>query len=147
MQERPQGAKIALDFPTVGGTENILMAASLAEGSTTIENAAREPEVVDLANFLIACGAKISGHGTSIITVEGVPSLTGCEYRVMPDRIEAGTYMAAAAITGGELEILDCPLPTWTRSATSCARWASGSRRKRTTCWCAGPMACWRTWT
>ncbi len=104
-----KGAKIALDFPTVGGTENLLMAASLADGLTTLENSAREPEVVDLANFLNAMGAKISGHGTSIITIEGVSSLKGCEYRVMPDRIEAGTYMVAAAITGGELEILDCP--------------------------------------
>lgn len=106
---RLRGAKITLDFPTVGGTENILMGASLADGVTTIENAAREPEVVDLANFLNACGARITGQGTSIITVEGVESLAGCRYRVMPDRIEAGTYMVAAAITGGELEILDCP--------------------------------------
>ena len=93
----------------MGGTENILMAACLAEGESTIENAAREPEVVDLANFLNACGAKITGQGTSVIRVEGVASLSGCDYRVMPDRIEAGTYMVAAAITGGELEILDCP--------------------------------------
>lgn len=104
-----KGAKITLDFPTVGGTENILMAACLAEGESTIENAAREPEVVDLANFLIACGAKISGHGTSVITVEGVSSLSGCDYRIMPDRIEAGTYLVASAITGGELEVVDCP--------------------------------------
>ncbi len=106
---RLKGAHITLDFPTVGGTENLLMAASLAEGTTTMENAAREPEVVDLANFLNACGAKITGQGTSVLTIEGVPSLSGCDYRVMPDRIEAGTYMVAAAITGGELEILDCP--------------------------------------
>ncbi|MEF2232311.1 MAG: UDP-N-acetylglucosamine 1-carboxyvinyltransferase [Pseudodesulfovibrio sp.] len=104
-----KGAKITLDFPTVGGTENLLMAASLAHGVTTLENAAREPEVVDLANFLNAMGAKITGQGTSIIAVEGVTSLKGCSYRVMPDRIEAGTYMVAAAITGGELEIVDCP--------------------------------------
>ena len=104
-----KGASISLDFPTVGGTENILMAAVLAEGETEIENAAREPEVVDLANFLNACGAKITGQGTSVLRVEGVSSLSGCDYRVMPDRIEAGTYMVAAAITGGELEILDCP--------------------------------------
>ena len=104
-----KGAHISLDFPTVGGTENILMAACLAQGETVIENAAREPEVVDLANFLNACGAKITGQGTSVLTVQGVSSLPGCEYRVMPDRIEAGTYMVAAAITGGELEILDCP--------------------------------------
>lgn len=104
-----KGAEIHLDFPTVGGTENILMAACIAEGNTVIENAAREPEVEDLANFLNACGAKISGQGTSIITVEGVTSLTGCDYKVMPDRIEAGTYLVAAAMTDGELEILDCP--------------------------------------
>lgn len=104
-----KGAHISLDFPTVGGTENLLMAASLADGTTTLENAAREPEVVDLANFLNACGAKITGQGTSVITVKGVTSLSGCDYRIMPDRIEAGTYMVAAAITGGELEILDCP--------------------------------------
>ncbi len=106
---RLKGAKITLDFPTVGGTENLLMAASLADGITVLENAAREPEVVDLCNFLNAMGAKITGQGTSIITVEGVTSLKGCEHKVMPDRIEAGTYMIAAAITGGELEIVDCP--------------------------------------
>lgn len=106
---RLKGAHITFDFPTVGGTENLLMAASLADGETVLENAAREPEVVDLANFLIACGADISGHGTSVITVRGVDSLKGCAYRVMPDRIEAGTYMVAAAITDGELRIMDCP--------------------------------------
>ncbi len=106
---RLKGAHISLDFPTVGGTQNLLMAASLADGTTTLDNAAREPEVVDLANFLNTMGAKITGQGTSVITVEGVTSLKGCEYRIMPDRIEAGTYMVAAAITGGELEILDCP--------------------------------------
>ncbi|WP_432736149.1 UDP-N-acetylglucosamine 1-carboxyvinyltransferase [Maridesulfovibrio sp. FT414] len=104
-----KGAHIHFDFPTVGGTENVLMAASIAEGNTIIENAAREPEVVDLANFLIACGAKISGQGTSIIKVEGVSSLKGCDYKIMPDRIEAGTYMVAAAMTNGELLIEDCP--------------------------------------
>lgn len=104
-----KGANIHFDFPTVGGTENVLMAASIAEGETIIENAAREPEVVDLAEFLIACGARITGHGTSIIRIEGVSSLKGCDYTVMPDRIEAGTYMVAAALTDGELEILDCP--------------------------------------
>lgn len=105
-----KGAHITLDFPTVGGTENLIMAACLAEGTTILENAAREPEVEDLANFLNAMGAKITGHGTSVITIEGVSSLKGCDYRVMPDRIEAGTYMVAAAITGGELKILDCPI-------------------------------------
>ena len=105
-----RGARIALDFPTVGGTENLLMAASLARGETLLENAAREPEVVDLANFLNTMGAKITGQGSSVIRVEGVAALTGRPYRIMPDRIEAGTYMVAAAITGGQLDILDCPL-------------------------------------
>mgnify|MGYP000850291492 FL=1 len=104
-----KGARIVFDFPTVGGTENLLMAASLAEGTTILENAAREPEVADLADFLNAMGAKISGHGTSVITIEGVPSLGGGRYSVMPDRIEAATYMIAAAITGGELRLECCP--------------------------------------
>ena len=103
------GAKIVFDQVTVGGTENLIMAASLAKGETILENAAREPEVVDLANFLIACGAKISGHGTSVIRIEGVSSLKGCDYPVMPDRIEAGTYLVAAAITGGRLTLQNCP--------------------------------------
>lgn len=104
-----KGARIALDMPTVGGTENLLMAACLAEGCTVLENAAREPEIVDLANFLNMCGARISGQGTSVITVEGVPRLGGGEYRIMPDRIVAGTFMVAAAITGGELCIRNVP--------------------------------------
>ncbi|UJX40068.1 UDP-N-acetylglucosamine 1-carboxyvinyltransferase [Desulfovibrio sp. JY] len=103
------GAHIVFDFPTVGGTENLLMAASLAEGTTVLENAAREPEVADLADFLNAMGAKISGHGTAIITIEGVPRLGGGSYSVMPDRIEAATYMMAAAITDGELKLECCP--------------------------------------
>jgi UDP-N-acetylglucosamine 1-carboxyvinyltransferase len=107
--DRLRGAHIAFDFPTVGGTENLLMAAVLAEGETVLENAAREPEIADLANFLNACGARIRGQGTSIIRVQGVDSLHGTEYTVLPDRIEAGTFMAAAAITGGELEIGNCP--------------------------------------
>jgi UDP-N-acetylglucosamine 1-carboxyvinyltransferase len=107
--KRLKGTHIYFDFPTVGGTENLLMAASLAEGETILENAAREPEVVDLARFLIACGAKIEGHGTSVVRVQGQTSLKGCSYRIMPDRIEAGTYMIAAAITDGELHLLDCP--------------------------------------
>ena len=104
-----KGAHIHFDFPTVGGTENLLMAASLAEGETILENAAREPEVVDLAEFLIACGARIEGHGTSVIRIQGVPRLGGCTYRIMPDRIEAGTLIAAAGITDGELLIEGCP--------------------------------------
>jgi UDP-N-acetylglucosamine 1-carboxyvinyltransferase len=98
-----RGARVALDLPSVTGTENLLMAATLAEGKTTIEHAAREPEVIDLANALIARGAKISGAGTDVITVEGVSALTGGRYRVMPDRIETGTYLTAAAITGGDV--------------------------------------------
>lgn len=107
---RLKGAHIAFDFPTVGGTENMLMAATLAQGETVLENAAREPEITDLANFLIACGANISGHGTSIITIQGVNSLHGTNYQVMADRIEAGTYMVAAAITKGRLTLRNCPL-------------------------------------
>ena len=103
------GAHILFDFPTVTGTENLIMAASLAKGTTILENAAREPEVADLADFLNTMGARISGHGTSVITIEGVDKLTGGIYRVMPDRIEAGTYMAAAAITDGELTLEGCP--------------------------------------
>ena len=107
--EKLTGAHITFDFPTVGGTENLLMAASLAAGTTVLENAAREPEVADLADFLNAMGARITGHGTSIITIEGVGSLGGGRYSVMPDRIEAATYMMAAAITDGELNLECCP--------------------------------------
>lgn len=103
------GNRIAFDMPTVGGTENLLMAACMAKGETLLENAAREPEVVDLANFLIACGAHIEGHGGSVIHIQGVDELHGCEYEVMPDRIEAGTFIAAAGITQGELELDNCP--------------------------------------
>ena len=104
-----KGAHITLDMPTVGGTENLLMAATLAEGETVLENAAREPEVVDLANFLNTCGAKITGQGTSVIQVQGVSRLTGGTYAIMPDRIVAGTFLAAAAITDGELIVRNCP--------------------------------------
>lgn len=103
------GARVSFDLPTVGGTENLLMAAALADGETILENAAREPEVVDLANFLNACGARIEGHGGSVIRIEGVKSLRGCEYEIMPDRIEAGTFMIAAGITAGEIDIENCP--------------------------------------
>ncbi len=101
------GARIFMDTVSVTGTENILMAATLAKGTSIIENAAREPEVVDLANCLIAMGAKIEGAGTDIITVEGVEKLTGCQHRVLPDRIETGTYLVAAAITGGKVKLRD----------------------------------------
>ena len=97
------GNRIYLDFPSVGATENILMAAVLAEGTTIIENAAEEPEIVDLSNFLNKMGGKIKGAGTSIIRVEGVSKLHGVEHTVIPDRIEIGTFLVAAAITGGEV--------------------------------------------
>ncbi|MEM1112041.1 MAG: UDP-N-acetylglucosamine 1-carboxyvinyltransferase [Pseudomonadota bacterium] len=103
IEGRLQGARILMETVTVGGTENLLMAATLAEGRTTIENAAREPEVVDLAQCLIAMGAKITGHGTDTVVVDGVERLHGCTYAVMPDRIEAGTYLVAAAATGGQI--------------------------------------------
>ncbi|MFT5577892.1 MAG: UDP-N-acetylglucosamine 1-carboxyvinyltransferase [Paraglaciecola psychrophila] len=104
---RLKGAHILMDTVTVGGTENIMMAAVLAEGRTVLENSAREPEVVDLALCLIAMGAKITGHGTATITIDGVESLHGCDYTVMPDRIETGTYLVAAAATGGHIKLKD----------------------------------------
>ncbi len=100
---RLQGARIVMDTVTVTGTENLMMAACLAEGQTILENAAREPEIVDLAQFLIAMGAKITGHGTDTILVEGVERMHGTHYEVLPDRIEAGTYLVAGAITGGRV--------------------------------------------
>jgi len=102
---RLRGAKVYLDIPSVGATENLMMAATLAEGVTVIENAAKEPEIVDLANFLNAMGAKVRGAGTGVIRVEGVEKLRGAAHQVIPDRIEAGTYMIAAAITGGDVYI------------------------------------------
>lgn len=101
------GTRIYLDFPSVGATENIMMAATLAKGETIIENAAREPEIDDLANYLNKCGAKIAGIGTSAITIQGVQGLYGCNHRVIPDRIEAGTLMIAGAITGGDIIVKD----------------------------------------
>ena len=105
--EQLHGANIVMEAVTVTGTENLLMAAVLAKGTSVLENAAREPEVVDLANCLIAMGAKIKGAGTNTITVEGVKSLKGVDYSVLPDRIETGTYLAAAAITGGRIKCLN----------------------------------------
>ncbi len=104
---RLKGARLVMDIVTVTGTENLMMAATLADGITLIENAAREPEVVDLANFLNAMGAKISGAGTDTITIEGVEKLIGTRYRVLPDRIETGTYLVAAAISGGRIKVKD----------------------------------------
>ncbi len=103
--DRLVGEKIYLDFPSVGATENIMMAAVLAEGTTTIENVAEEPEIVDLANFLNKMGAKVRGAGTNTIKITGVEKLTAVEHTVIPDRIEAGTYMVAAAMTKGDVLI------------------------------------------
>ncbi|NOZ54264.1 MAG: UDP-N-acetylglucosamine 1-carboxyvinyltransferase [Gammaproteobacteria bacterium] len=103
--DRLKGVKLVLDMVTVTGTENLMMAASLALGTTVIENAACEPEVVDLANCLNKMGAKISGAGTSVIIIEGVDSLKGVEYSVLPDRIETGTYLVAGAISGGTVKL------------------------------------------
>lgn len=103
-----KGATVFFEKTTVGGTENLLMAATLAEGLTTIENAAKEPEIVDLANYLNKMGAKITGHGTSVIKVEGVQKLTPARHAIMPDRIEAGTLLIAGAITGGDVTVTNC---------------------------------------
>jgi UDP-N-acetylglucosamine 1-carboxyvinyltransferase len=105
VQGRLKGAKIYLDVPSVGATENIMMAAALADGRTVIENAAKEPEIVDLANFLNKMGGKVIGAGTETIRIEGVEVLHGTEHSIIPDRIEAGTFMVAAAITGGNVLI------------------------------------------
>jgi UDP-N-acetylglucosamine 1-carboxyvinyltransferase len=103
--ERLRGARIVMDLVTVTGTENLMMAAVLADGTTILENAAREPEVVDLARCLIAMGASIEGAGTDVIRIQGVPFLRGAQHRVMPDRIETGTYLAAVAATGGRVRL------------------------------------------
>ncbi len=103
-----KGARITLSFPSVGATENILLAAVTAKGVTELHNAAREPEICDIAQFLIKCGARISGAGSGVITVEGVDSLSPAEHSVMPDRIAAATYLCCTAITGGELLLSGC---------------------------------------
>jgi UDP-N-acetylglucosamine 1-carboxyvinyltransferase len=141
---RLHGAHLVLDTVTVTGTENLMMAAALAEGETVIENAAREPEVVDVANFLIAMGARIQGAGTDKIVIQGVKSLSGTSYEVLPDRIEAGTYLVAAAITGGRIRLrnarpdhLDAVLAKLTEAGASVncgADWVEldmGGRRPR----------------
>ena len=102
---RLRGARLFTDMVTVTGTENLMMAACLADGETVIENAAREPEIVDLANCLVAMGARISGAGTDVIRIRGVDRLNGATHRIMPDRIETGTYLCAAAATGGEIRL------------------------------------------
>ncbi|WP_411954069.1 UDP-N-acetylglucosamine 1-carboxyvinyltransferase [Alkalibacillus sp. S2W] len=102
---RLQGARIYLDFPSVGATENLMMAAALAEGTTVMENCAREPEIVDLANFINKMGGKVIGAGTETIKIEGVEKLTGITHNIIPDRIEAGTFMVAGAITNGDITV------------------------------------------
>lgn len=104
---RLRAADVLLEFPSVGATENLLMGAALAEGRTTIENAAREPEIQDLASFLNACGARIEGAGTPFITVEGVDSLGGVRHSIIPDRVESGTFAIAAAATRGDVRLVD----------------------------------------
>jgi UDP-N-acetylglucosamine 1-carboxyvinyltransferase len=108
--DRLKGALISFDNPTVTGTENLMMAATLAKGKTTLQNAAMEPEVAELANVLNKMGAKITGAGTSLIEIEGVESLQAVEHSIIPDRIEAGTLMVAAGLTRGNIKILNCPL-------------------------------------
>jgi UDP-N-acetylglucosamine 1-carboxyvinyltransferase len=105
--KRMKGARVFMDLVSVTGTENLMMAATLAQGATVIENAAREPEVVDLANCLNAMGARIRGAGSNVITIEGVSELHGARYRIMPDRIETGTFLIAAAATGGRIRLKD----------------------------------------
>lgn len=105
-----QGTDITFPFITVTGTENIMMAATLAQGTTRIINAAKEPEVIDLAKFLKGMGAKITGEGTDIIAIEGVPELGGCTHRIIPDRIETGTYLTAIGITNGDVELIGADL-------------------------------------
>ena len=124
------GCPITLSFPSVGATENILLAAVTATGTTTIHNAAREPEIVDLCEFLTACGARIRGAGESTVVIDGVERLVGCRHRVIPDRIETATYMGAAAVTGGSLLLRDvCPrhlqaiLPLFEEMGCSLASW------------------------
>lgn len=108
--QKLRGARIFMDTVTVTGTENLMMAACLAEGETVLENAAREPEVIDLARCLIGMGARIEGHGSDVITIHGVPALHGVDYAVMSDRIEAGTFLAAAAATRGSVTITEAPV-------------------------------------
>ena len=105
--EKLRAGKIYLDFPSVGATENLMMAATLAKGTTVIENAAAEPEIVNLAHFLNKMGARVDGAGSDTVTIRGVEGLSGCEHNVIPDRIEAGTYLIAAAATGGKVTVTD----------------------------------------
>ena len=138
---RLRGAKIYLDYPSVGATETLMMAATLADGETIIENAAQEPEVVDLANFCRAMGAKIRGAGTNTITIAGVPRLHAADYGIIPDRIEAGTFLVAGAITGSEISLS----PVLPEHLTARHRQTPGNRRQsaggRTQ---SAPVCTWR---
>jgi len=120
--DRLKGARLVLETVTVTGTENLMMAAALAEGETVLENAAREPEVVDLSDFLCAMGAKIKGAGTDRIVIEGVKRLNGTAYEVLPDRIESGTYLVAGAISGGHIRVKNTRPDHLDASSASCRR-------------------------
>ena len=127
--ENIKGCDIHLDFPSVGATENIMLAAVKADGITVITNAAREPEIADLANFLNSMGAKVSGAGSSVVSIEGVKKLSGSEYTIMPDRIAAQTYLIAAMITGGEIR-LTCADASHMQAGLSVLREMGGSIRQ-----------------
>ena len=129
--KRLQGARYEMDLVTVTGTENLMMAATLAEGTTVLANAAREPEVVDLANCLNAMGARVIGAGTDVITIEGVEQLGGAAHRIMPDRIETGTYLAAAAATGGAVTLHDADARAARRGDREAARSGRDDRGRR----------------
>jgi len=124
-----QGADITLDFPSVGATENIMMAALGAEGVTVIHNAAREPEIIDLQNYLVKCGAEIRGAGSQKIVIEGERSLYGCSHEIMADRIETGTFLMAAACTGGKLTVRGID-PAWLKTCSRFLRFSGCDVRK-----------------
>lgn len=127
---RLKGSQIYLDVASVGATMNLMLAAVLAEGTTVIENTAREPHIVDLANFLNSMGAEITGAGTDVIKIRGVERLHGGEYSIIPDQIEAGTYMAAVTAAGGEVRVCGSSPSTWSASPPSWWRWGPRWRRR-----------------
>ena len=133
------GTQIYLDIVSVGATMNIMLAGVLADGMTIIENAAKEPHIVDLANFLNSMGANIMGAGTDVIKIRGVKQLRGGAYSIIPDQIEAGTYMAAVAAAGGELLVKNVIPKHLTASAPSWWRWGWMWRSRTTRCWSAAP--------
>ena len=136
---RLRGATIVFPFVSVGATENLLMAATLADGRTVLVNAAREPEIADLARCLIAMGARIEGIGTDRLTIDGVERLHGAEHAIIPDRIETGTYACAAAITGGEVLLRERPAGASRRRGAHAARGRRGDHRGAARpAWCAG---------